>query len=320
MPFGTTDKAAIPGEGRVRMADLARLAGVSVATVSRSLNDSPLIHPATKNRVWQVACRHGYAAERDMPEALRAAPASLAVMVGCGHRGPAFDPALDPSMAELMTGVVAAALDARCHVMFTHLSPPHVMALEAAMRMTGADAFLFLDQGGLHDALGRLPDDARVLAWGERDGAAYGVLSPDHFAAGRVATAHLIAQGCRAIAYAGDTEGPEMSARFMGYLTALNEAGISFDPRLLTRTADAPGVPCDGVFVAAEPLLVPLMRGPAHELPVAAWHGGHGRLPAAAHLALVSADMAAAGRRVVARLLGNPSRTTERMPVTLRLS
>lgn len=40
--------------------DLARLAGVSHSTVSRSLNDSPLIPEETRNRIKKLAIEHGY--------------------------------------------------------------------------------------------------------------------------------------------------------------------------------------------------------------------------------------------------------------------
>jgi len=40
--------------------DLARLAGVSHSTVSRALNDSPLIPEETRNRIKKLASEHGY--------------------------------------------------------------------------------------------------------------------------------------------------------------------------------------------------------------------------------------------------------------------
>jgi len=40
--------------------DIARLAGVTHSTVSRSLNDSPLVSDATKERIKKIAADHGY--------------------------------------------------------------------------------------------------------------------------------------------------------------------------------------------------------------------------------------------------------------------
>src|SRR6266540_5986997 len=42
------------------IADIARLAGVSKSTVSRALNDSPLIGDETKNRIRAIAEQHHF--------------------------------------------------------------------------------------------------------------------------------------------------------------------------------------------------------------------------------------------------------------------
>src|SRR3546814_12713315 len=47
--------------GRLTMADLARLAGVSKITVSRAMGDSALVNPNTRARVRELARQHGYA-------------------------------------------------------------------------------------------------------------------------------------------------------------------------------------------------------------------------------------------------------------------
>ena len=39
---------------------LAQLAGVSISTVSRALNDHPLISARTKQKIWALARDHDY--------------------------------------------------------------------------------------------------------------------------------------------------------------------------------------------------------------------------------------------------------------------
>ena len=47
-------------DNRHTIADIARLAGVSKSTVSRALNDSPLIGAETKQRVQAIAAEHRF--------------------------------------------------------------------------------------------------------------------------------------------------------------------------------------------------------------------------------------------------------------------
>ena len=44
----------------VGIKDIAKLAGVSYSTVSKALNDSPLVKPATKRRILEIASKYGY--------------------------------------------------------------------------------------------------------------------------------------------------------------------------------------------------------------------------------------------------------------------
>src|SRR4051812_39865881 len=45
---------------KTTLEDLAKIAGVSISTVSRALNDHPLISRRTKQRIWALARDHDY--------------------------------------------------------------------------------------------------------------------------------------------------------------------------------------------------------------------------------------------------------------------
>ena len=45
---------------KLTIRDIAQLAGVSTATVSRVLNNKPDVDPATRERVMQVVHEHGF--------------------------------------------------------------------------------------------------------------------------------------------------------------------------------------------------------------------------------------------------------------------
>ncbi len=293
---------ARPLLAKVRMADLARMAGVSVATVSRSLADSPLINRVTKNRVWQIACDQGYLAIHDIPESLRASHTTVALMVPPGG---------DRDLHALMSGLIEAARDVRCDLLVSHLGRQWQGDLSGPLRKTGADAFVFLGDKGMQETLTALrQSDARFVVWGDAG------IGPDNLAGGALATRHLIERGCRRIAYLGDTEGTEMTQRFMGYLTALNEADIRFDPALLLQLPLATPADYDGLFVASESKLPFALEAAGDDVRVAAWHNGRTALP----ITTVSIDMVAAGRRILSLLLGAATAGTgvcEKIPIVL---
>lgn len=72
-----------------------------------------------------------------------------------------------------------------------------------------------------------------MVVWGARmKGQRYVTVGSDNVSGGAAATAHLIAQGCRHIAFLGDAAAPEVAARLEGHLQALSEAGIARTTRL----------------------------------------------------------------------------------------
>ena len=57
----------------------------------------------------------------------------------------------------------------------------------------------------------------------------------DNFTGGKLATSHLLRSGRKQIAFlGGPAEEPEVQQRYAGYRAALKEAGIGFDPALIT--------------------------------------------------------------------------------------
>ena len=304
------DTVEVANAHKVRMSDLARLAGVSIATVSRSLNDSPLINRVTKSRVWQVACDHGYAAGHTMPEALREATKTVAIIVPygteCDHQA-------------ITCGLISAARDMNCNLLFSHLGPYDHNDLAAVMQQKDADAFVFLGDDGLHGALNALAASHRMIVWGDAaHDARYDCAGPDDFACGVTAAAHLASLGHKRIAYLGDIAGPGMQQRFMGYLTGLTETGLPFNPSLVLHSLPADLTDLDAVFVAGEPEAAVIARASASSLPMVAFCPS----PRASRpgLAILSIDPVAAGRALLSRLLrqqGDNDHTVKRFPVAL---
>lgn len=83
-----------------RLADVARQAGVSEATVSRVFNDKPGVAPATRARVLEALDLLGY----DRPSRLRARPAGLVGLIVPELSNPVF-----PAFAQVIENALSAS-------------------------------------------------------------------------------------------------------------------------------------------------------------------------------------------------------------------
>ncbi|MDE2314909.1 MAG: substrate-binding domain-containing protein, partial [Xanthomonadaceae bacterium] len=121
-----------------------------------------------------------------------------------------------------------------------------------------ADGLILLGYGDYQshrDKLEKLvAQGTRFVRWGAVLPGQPGVsIGCDNFEGGRLATAHLIEQGCRHIAFLGDATPhyPEFHERYRGYAAALREAGLKVEEGL---QADAETTEQAG-YEAAELLL-----------------------------------------------------------------
>src|SRR5215469_5263697 len=109
-------RAARPGDYRVtksvRLEDLAALAGVSTATVSRALNDSDAVNDRTKQRIWALARENGYAFRRHMPAGPIGARGTIVIVIP-GLQG-RHNRLSDPFSQELVAEIGDAARDRGC--------------------------------------------------------------------------------------------------------------------------------------------------------------------------------------------------------------
>src|SRR3569623_335469 len=106
---------------KIRLEDLAKIAGVSVATASRALNDSPAVTRDTKRRVWKNARDHNYVHNLDMPLSMSGSQATIAIGIPPPHgREGRFS---DPFYQEMISAVGEAARDMGGDLLLSHLTP-----------------------------------------------------------------------------------------------------------------------------------------------------------------------------------------------------
>ncbi|MDX3883828.1 MAG: LacI family DNA-binding transcriptional regulator [Sphingomonas sp.] len=231
--------------------DLAQLAGVSISTVSRALNDHPLISTRTKQRIWALAREHDYPFRPYMPAGPIGAEGSIAIVTPHMRGRPL--PLSHPFFLELLASIGEAARARDCDFTVSHTAPASYEDLVSAVTTSRASGVIFLGQAMLHDALNRLVDtNARFVVWGaQMPGQRYCSIGSDNLLGGRRATGHLARLGRRRIMFLGGAD-PEAVQRRRGYMEGLKEAGLEADPKL--------DVPVDFELESAEAAVSRLLR------------------------------------------------------------
>jgi DNA-binding LacI/PurR family transcriptional regulator len=321
--------------------DLAKLAGVSISTASRALNDSPAINRQTKQTIWRLAREHNYPFRRYMPAGPIGAEATIAIVVP-RPQGREFMLG-DPFFLDLLSGLAEAARERDCDLLVSHVAPASVDDLSVLMSTSRADGVVFLGQSTLHAAFNQLAEqESRFVVWGaqlpDQD---YCSVGSDNRTGGRRATAHLARLGRKRIVFLGDIDDPEPSQRHRGYLDALAHAGLDADTALSVpahfevESAESAvdaliqhEVVFDGVVAASDLIALGAIRALRHagkvvpkDVSVIGFDNVRFARYASPALSTIAQDTAKAGRLLVSKLLdageGRMRSRSERLPTEL---
>jgi DNA-binding LacI/PurR family transcriptional regulator len=226
--------ASEEGNGSTTLEKLARIAKVSVSTVSRALNDHPSISASTKKQLWALARKHGYEFRRYMPASPIGAEGAITVVTPRVRGRPL--PLSHPFFLELLASIGEAARDRGCDFTVSHLVPANYEDLVHATTTGRANGVIFLGQGALHDEFNRLAGtDSRFVVWGAQiPGQRYSTVGTDNVLGGKRATQHLLKLGRKRILFLGGSD-PEAMQRFRGYTEALQETSLVIDDALIGR-------------------------------------------------------------------------------------
>jgi DNA-binding LacI/PurR family transcriptional regulator len=224
--------------------DIAELAGVSQATVSRALRNSPLVRAETRERVQKVARELNYFVNRNAAGLRTHQSNTIALLLFDETEGQ--DAQINPFFLSMFGYITRAASDLGYDVLISlqQLSDDWHIEYQASHR---ADGLILLGYGNYQDYREKLRAlavaNTRFIIWGpfvdEQHGHSIGC---DNVGGGYQATRHLLDHGRRKIALLGTTErSPEHSARYEGYRKALEEAGIEPDDRLKADAKSSDG-------------------------------------------------------------------------------
>lgn len=213
---------------RVRnIKELADLAGVSAGTVSRALAGSELISLKTRERIQELARQHGFR-PNIMARNLRIQrTGAIGVLIPLGHE--AGQPISDPFFITML-GLLADRLTERGYdLLLSRVIPQDSGWLERVATSGRVDGLIVLgqsDQAATLDAAAR--NYRPLVVWGgHQPGQIHCTVGSDNRLGGQMAAGHLIARGCRRIAFFGDPRALEMTQRLEGVQAALAQAGMA---------------------------------------------------------------------------------------------
>lgn len=315
------------GSGKTTSFDIAYHAGVSQATVSRALRDSPLVNPETRKKIKKIARELNYQVDRTASRLRSQHSNTLALLLF-------EDPTTDDSQINpfflSMLGNITRATARRNYdllVSFQQLSDDWHIKYEVSNR---ADGIILLGYGEYSifvDKVEKLVNaGAHFVVWGATGEHLSGhTVGCDNAKGAFDATMHLLGLGRKHIAFFGSNtdDSPELKQRYEGYCKALKKAGIKVDAGLQfdadnqeTSGSSAAGKlvnsgkPFDAVFTASDLIAIGAikhLRAMGLKVPADVSVVGFDNIPAASYfnpsLTTVHQDTIAAGEQLVNQVI-----------------
>lgn len=291
------------GSGKTTSFDIAHLAGVSQATVSRALRDSPLVNVKTREKIKKIARELNYHVDRAAAGLRSQLSHTLAVLL---FEDPTTDDSqINPFFLSMLGNItrVAAKRNYDILVSFQQLSNDWHLKYPLSNRADGIILLGYGDYGGFADKLDQMIEaNTCFTVWGATGPELKDrTIGCDNVEGAYLATSHLLRLGRKRIAFFGGTSDncPELKQRYDGYRKALNEAGVSikdflqFDTDFQETSGDwataellKSGQDFDAIFAASDLLAIGAikrLRAAGVEVPADVSVVGFDDIPAASY-------------------------------------
>jgi LacI family transcriptional regulator len=246
------------------MRDVAVLAGVSLKTVSRVINDEPGVAAATADRVSAAISELGFQ-RNDLARSLRQGRSSSTL-------GLVIEDVANPFYSAIAQAVEAVARE-HGYMLITgscEEDPARERELVQALLRRRVDALLLVPASRDHEYLARETADGTPVVFLDRPPAGVDAdcVLLDNLGGARAAVEHLLARGHERIAIVADPDRLYTAAeRLAGYRDALTAAGVPVREELLRLgTHDA---------AQAEAVVRELLSLPADRRPTAIFAGNN---------------------------------------------
>jgi DNA-binding LacI/PurR family transcriptional regulator len=209
---------------RPSIKDIARIARVSHSTVSRALQNSPLVNAETAERIRRIAGESGYRASAVARGLVTRRTETIGLVVTT---------IADPFASEVVSGIEEAANDHGYSVFLaeSNADPEREKKMVQSLAERRVDGIVVTSSRvrALYLPLLSEMEVPIVLVNNQHPGMFVHSVMIGNLEGSRAAAEHLVGLGHRRIAYLGDQFGYQSDAeRFAGYREALDTAGIPF--------------------------------------------------------------------------------------------
>jgi LacI family transcriptional regulator len=242
-----TQRSSDPNPARMDMHAVARLANVSIATVSRTINHVPTVDPKLAKRVWEVIKEHGYTPNTQARALVSGRTRLLGLIVS---------EITNPFFPELIQGFEDVAVENGYEVLIgsTNYDPDRMKTCIRRMIERKAEGVAIMTFGIEEPLLEQLADRKVPLVFVDLapDRPGISLLRVDYHQGIRQGVQHLAALGHRDIAFiAGPLRLHSAQSRLAAFQRATRECGITVDANRIVEGDHT----MEGGKMAAEKLL-----------------------------------------------------------------
>ncbi|WP_018981679.1 LacI family DNA-binding transcriptional regulator [Salinimonas chungwhensis] len=211
--------------------DIAHRAGVSQSTVSRALNNSPLVSQETRDKIVEIARELNYQVDKNASNLRKQKSNTLALLL---FEDPTTDDSLINPFFLSMLGSITRASASQGYdllVSFQNMKSDWHAEYEDSNKADGIILLGYGDYSSYRYKLDQLEEQGtHFVRWGAQDNEHPGVnIGCDNYQGGFDITTHLINLGYKTFAFIGDNsvDAPEFSARYQGFINALSNNGLA---------------------------------------------------------------------------------------------
>ncbi|TAM92411.1 MAG: LacI family transcriptional regulator [Rhodanobacteraceae bacterium] len=329
---------------RITSFDIAELAGVSQATVSRALRGDPSVSEETRRRVESAAASLNYTVDKNASNLRGRLTGTLALLF---FEDPTPDDShINPFFLSMLGSITHACARHGYDLLISFQELARDWHADFA-ESKKADGIILLGYGDYLTQTSRLEKlrarGTRLVSWGAvlPDQPCI-TIGCDNFSGGRSVTEHLLDQGCRRIAFLGDASRhfPEFQERYRGHVQALRTRNVPVDDALQAdaessqqsgrRAVEAlleRGAAFDAIFAASDLIAIGAIGALSErgiDVPFEVAVAGYDDIPMASFvnppLTTVQQDTRRAGELLVdslVRLIHNEPVTSKMLPMKL---